>query len=52
MDISWRPEVAPLSCTLGHYLGHGLEFNQGHHYKDVTDDIQDVLCEGPHAPVG
>lgn len=42
MDISSWLEVALLSCMLGHYLGHGLEFDQGHHYKDVMDDIPDV----------
>lgn len=36
MDIFSLPEMALLSCVVDHFLGHGLEFDQAHLYKDVT----------------
>lgn len=36
MDIFSLPEMALLSCVVDHFLGHGLEFDQTHLYKDVT----------------
>ncbi|ELK14964.1 5'-nucleotidase domain-containing protein 2 [Pteropus alecto] len=41
MDISLL-EVALLSCFVGHFLSHSLEFDQAHLYKDVTDDTQEM----------
>lgn len=36
MDIFSLPEMALLSCVVDYFLGHGLEFDQVHLYKDVT----------------
>ncbi|XP_073086806.1 5'-nucleotidase domain-containing protein 2 isoform X3 [Manis javanica] len=46
MDIFSLPEMALLSCVVDHFLGHGLEFDQAHLYKDVTDAIRDVHVKG------
>ena len=46
MDIFSLPEMALLSCVVDHFLGHGLEFDQVHLYKDVTDAIWDVHVKG------
>ncbi|EPQ11922.1 Dysbindin [Myotis brandtii] len=39
IDIFSLPQMPLLSCVVGHFLGHGLEFDQAHLYKDVTDVI-------------
>lgn len=39
MDIFSLPEMALLSCVVDYFLGHGLEFDQAHLYKDVTVEI-------------
>lgn len=36
MDIFSLPEMALLSCVVDYFLGHSLEFDQVHLYKDVT----------------
>lgn len=36
MDIFSLPEMALLSCVVDYFLGHSLEFDQAHLYKDVT----------------
>ncbi|XP_006169375.1 5'-nucleotidase domain-containing protein 2 isoform X1 [Tupaia chinensis] len=46
MDIFSLPEMALLSCVVDFFLGHGLEFDQAHLYKDVTDAIRDVHVKG------
>uniref|UniRef100_A0A8C3X118 5'-nucleotidase domain containing 2 n=1 Tax=Catagonus wagneri TaxID=51154 RepID=A0A8C3X118_9CETA len=46
MDIFSLPEMALLSCVVDYFLGHGLEFDQAHLYKDVTDAIRDVHVKG------
>ncbi|XP_048657116.1 5'-nucleotidase domain-containing protein 2 isoform X1 [Marmota marmota marmota] len=46
MDIFSLPEMALLSCVVDHFLSHGLEFDQTHLYKDVTDAIRDVHVKG------
>ncbi|XP_025771745.1 5'-nucleotidase domain-containing protein 2 [Puma concolor] len=46
MDIFSLPEMALLSCVVDHFLSHGLEFDQAHLYKDVTDAIRDVHVKG------
>ncbi|XP_069874694.1 5'-nucleotidase domain-containing protein 2 isoform X2 [Dipodomys merriami] len=46
MDIFSLPEMALLSCVVDHFLDHGLEFDQTHLYKDVTDAIRDVHVKG------
>lgn len=43
MDIFSLPEMALLSCVVDHFLGHGLEFDQEHLYKDVTVRILGLL---------
>lgn len=45
MDIS-LPEVALLSGMVDHFLDHGLEFNQTHLRKDVTDAIRNMHMKG------
>ncbi|KAL4837971.1 hypothetical protein H8958_016660 [Nasalis larvatus] len=42
MDIFSLLEMALLSCVMDYFLGHSLEFDQAHLYKDVTDAIRDV----------
>ncbi|KAL4675574.1 hypothetical protein H8959_009719 [Pygathrix nigripes] len=42
MDIFSLLEMALLSCMVDYFLGHSLEFDQAHLYKDVTDAIRDV----------
>uniref|UniRef100_A0A2K6QQ70 5'-nucleotidase domain containing 2 n=1 Tax=Rhinopithecus roxellana TaxID=61622 RepID=A0A2K6QQ70_RHIRO len=42
MDIFSLLEMALLSCVVDYFLGHSLEFDQAHLYKDVTDAIRDV----------
>lgn len=39
MDIFSLPEMALLSCVVDYFLGHSLEFDQAHLYKDVTVGI-------------
>ncbi|PNJ32527.1 NT5DC2 isoform 11, partial [Pongo abelii] len=46
MDIFSLPEMALLSCVVDYFLGHSLEFDQAHLYKDVTDAIRDVHVKG------
>ncbi|KAL6081011.1 hypothetical protein STEG23_029116, partial [Scotinomys teguina] len=46
MDIFSLPEMALLSCVVDYFLSHGLEFDQVHLYKDVTDAIRDVHVKG------
>uniref|UniRef100_A0A2K6DG47 5'-nucleotidase domain containing 2 n=1 Tax=Macaca nemestrina TaxID=9545 RepID=A0A2K6DG47_MACNE len=42
MDIFSLLEMALLSCVVDYFLGHSLEFDQAHLYKDVTDAILEV----------
>lgn len=42
MDIFSLPEMALLSCVVDYFLGHGLEFDQAHLYKDVTVRVPDL----------
>lgn len=45
MDIFSLPEMALLSCVVDHFLGHSLEFDQAHLYKDVTVRMLGLLGE-------
>uniref|UniRef100_A0A2K5YCP6 5'-nucleotidase domain containing 2 n=1 Tax=Mandrillus leucophaeus TaxID=9568 RepID=A0A2K5YCP6_MANLE len=52
MDIFSLPEMALLSCVVDYFLGHSLEFDQAHLYKDVMDAIPDVHVKGMRHTVG
>ncbi|XP_059572072.1 5'-nucleotidase domain-containing protein 2 isoform X2 [Alligator mississippiensis] len=46
MDIFSLPEMTLLSSVIDYFLAHGIEFDQIHLYKDISDAIKDVHVKG------
>ncbi|OPJ68483.1 hypothetical protein AV530_006114 [Patagioenas fasciata monilis] len=46
MDIFSLPEMTLLSSVIDYFITHGIEFNQVHLYKDISDAIRDVYVKG------
>ncbi|KAK2539877.1 hypothetical protein Q9233_001581 [Columba guinea] len=46
MDILSLPEMTLLSSVTDHFITHGIEFDQLHLYKDISDAIRDVHVKG------
>ncbi|XP_025927294.1 5'-nucleotidase domain-containing protein 2 isoform X1 [Apteryx rowi] len=46
MDIFSLPEMALLSSVIDYFITHGIEFDQVHLYKDISDAIKDVHVKG------
>uniref|UniRef100_A0A8C0IT81 5'-nucleotidase domain containing 2 n=1 Tax=Chelonoidis abingdonii TaxID=106734 RepID=A0A8C0IT81_CHEAB len=46
MDIFSLPEMTLLSSVIDYFINHGIEFDQVHLYKDISDAIKDVHVKG------
>ncbi|XP_064374775.1 5'-nucleotidase domain-containing protein 2 isoform X2 [Dromaius novaehollandiae] len=46
MDIFSLPEMTLLSSVIDYFITHGIEFDQVHLYKDISDAIKDVHVKG------
>ncbi|XP_040425183.1 5'-nucleotidase domain-containing protein 2 [Cygnus olor] len=46
MDIFSLPEMTLLSSVIDYFITHGIEFDQVHLYKDISDAIRDVHVKG------
>ncbi|XP_054694345.1 5'-nucleotidase domain-containing protein 2 isoform X1 [Grus americana] len=46
MDIFSLPEMTLLSSVIDYFISHGIEFDQVHLYKDISDAIRDVHVKG------
>ncbi|NXU63418.1 NT5D2 protein, partial [Horornis vulcanius] len=46
MDIFSLPEMTLLSSVIDYFINHGIEFDQVHLYKDISDAIRDVHVKG------
>ena len=45
-DIFSLPEMTLLSPVIDYFITHGIEFDQVHLYKDISDAIRDVYVKG------